>query len=170
MLLFLLTGFSHTRDVATSQLVESQTFETGWWGLFMRSQGSPSLAMTGNCFSFVLQDFQLVQMASTSSFGFGSWQHIRVVGTKGKVHKVDLEIHHSELHLWTIWIWKGKPLVHLDWDPGECLWPTVSQLDLPAFFFEYTVRIGRAVFIRQECIKPTRLWFWLHAGLSHAFL
>ena len=40
----------------------------------------------------------------------------------------------------------------------------------PTFsFFEYTVPIGRAIFLRQEHSQPTRLHAWLHAGLSHAF-
>ena len=74
------------------------------------------MARLGNCFFSVLHDFRLAHMTCTSSFGFGSWQCIRVVGAKGKVHKVDSEIQIIDISLWTLWIWEGKPLAQLDWD------------------------------------------------------
>ena len=75
----------------------------------------------------------------------------------------------DEIDLWTFWIWEGRPLSQISWDPGEWLWPAVVS-SLPAVsFFEYSVPIGRSIFLRLDYTQPTRLRSWLHVGLSHAF-
>lgn len=38
------------------------------------------------------------------------------------------------------------------------------------FFFEYTVQFGRIVQLGQRLIQLTRMHYWLHEGLSHAYL
>lgn len=67
-------------------------------------------------------------------------------------------------------MWEGRALSQLYWDLGEWLWPHSDLACAPVTFFEYTVRIGRLSLLRQQREQPTCMRFWLHSGLSHAYL
>lgn len=156
-------------EAATSPQIQSQPFLTRWWVFFPSTTASPSWARVGEIFFTVLPDFRLAQADYTCPLISGTWQRVRVVGAKGKVHCVDPRFELEDLALWTFWIWEGRPLAHLSWDPGEWLWPVVRDSDPAVSFFEYSVPIGRAIFNRQEYRLPTRQRSWLDAGLSHVF-
>lgn len=159
----------HWIQAVTDPQPESQPFLTGWWAFFTTLDSRPSWARHGDSFFVVLPDYRLLHADSTSPLTSGTWHRIRVVGSKGKVHKVDPDFEMEEIALWTFWIWEGRPLSQLSWDPGEWLWPAAHPSEPAVSFFDYSVPIGRSIFLRQEYMQPTRLRFWLHAGLSHAF-
>lgn len=156
-------------ETATAPQTQSQPFLTGWWAFFLHDGVYPSWARRGDVFFTVLPDFRLMHATLACTLISGSWQRVRVVGAKGKVHCVDPRFEVEDLDLWTFWIWEGIPLACLSWDPGEWLWPAVRDTDPPVSFFEYYVPIGRAILIKQEYRLPTRQRAWLDAGLSHAF-
>ena len=95
---------------------------------------------------------------------------IRVVGSQGKVCFVDPIVSPEMAHSWRLWIWEGRPISQLYWDPGEWQWPHVDSSCAPVSFFQYSVRIGRISQLRQQYRQPTRLHTWLHQGLSHTYL
>lgn len=154
-------------QAVTSQQTASQALQTAWWGFFVTTHCSPSWVRSDDCFFTVFQDFQMLQAYSNPSFGSGTWQRIRVVVAKGKLHRVDLEITPGSSGFGLFGF--GGASLALDWDHEEWLWPavTLSELQYPSLS---TLRIGRDIFIRQQRIRPTRLRFWLHVGLSYAFL
>ena len=47
------------------------------------------------------------------------WQRVHVVGLLGKACQVDPNIEQDQLQLWHLWLWEGRALSELDWDPGE---------------------------------------------------
>lgn len=71
---------------------------------------------------------------------------------------------------WRLWISERSLLSSLAWDPDEWSWLVARTREEPVSFFEYTVRVGRQIMLRQQPSTSTRLRVWLHAGLSHAFL
>ena len=145
-------------------------------------EGTPSVIWSQNCYSPML----FLPVGSPDAFGHVrlqfhglgcldelrqyDWTPIRVVGAYRKRREVDPSFHIDTVSGWRLWIWEGRPLSQLAWDPGEWEWPAVEQGGRPASFFGYTVRIGRRSLLRRQLHRPTRLGAWLHAGLSHAFL
>ena len=99
-----------------------------------------------------------------------SWEPIRVVGSWQRRRCVDHCISSEDAPSWRLWIWEGRPLSQLYWDPGEWRWPHSDPSCAPVSFFEYSVRISRLSLIRQQTEQSTRLRVWLHEGLSHAYL
>lgn len=71
---------------------------------------------------------------------------------------------------WRLWIWEGRPLSQLYWDPGEWQWPHSDPSCAPVSVFECSVKICRLSLIRQQTEQLTQLRVWLHEGLSHAYL
>ena len=99
-----------------------------------------------------------------------SWVPIRVVGSYGKRRSVDPSFPQDQASSWRLWIWEGRPLSELHFDPAEWQWPGATQGQGDVSFFEYTVRIGRIYLARHQRDTPTQMRSWLHAGLSHAYL
>ena len=99
-----------------------------------------------------------------------SWVPIRVVGSRGKVRCVDPHFPPELASSWRLWIWEGRPISQLYWDPSEWQWPHADSTCDPVSFYEYSVRIGKILQLRQQHHQPTRMRSWLHHGLSHAYL
>ena len=98
----------------------------GWWGHFS-SQGAPLLARYVDML-FVPADKQdlsghvrlsFVDTLGIPQFSAFSWVPIRVVGSQGKQRMVDPIFPSDEAPTWRLWIWEGRPLSQLYWDPGE---------------------------------------------------
>ena len=81
---------------------------------------------------------------------------------------VDLVIQHTDASAWRLWVWEGRPLRQLSWDPGEFRWPSSSKDEVS--FFEYSASIGRHILIQQVTVQPTMTRVWEHAGLTDRFL
>lgn len=109
-----------------------QDLQTGWW--VTPSQSSPGYARFEACFFSVLAESRLAYIIASPSFPDGTWHRIRVVGSKGKLRIVDPEISIADVTSWRLWIWGGRPISTLDWDPGEWRWPAVRKSELLCLF------------------------------------
>ena len=98
------------------------------------------------------------------------WQPVRVVASRRKRREIDPLFLVQDAHLWRIWIWEGRPLAQISWDPGEWLWPHHVSGTAPLSFFAYSVRSARCALVSRQSEHPTRLRMWIHAGLDHLFL
>ena len=87
------------------------------------------------------------------------WQPIRVVGSKGKRCTIDPVFSCQEASLWRLWIWEGRPLAQLTWDPSEWLWPLGQRGEEFPSFFEYIARNERRLMLRLQLVPhyPRRL-------------
>ena len=156
-------------EAITDPQIESQSFLTGWWAFFQAIDSQPSWARQGDFFFVVLPDFRLVHADSAFPLTSGAWHRIRVVGAKGKVHRVDPKIEMDELDIWTLWIWEGRPLSQLSWDPGEWLWPTVFPQPLQSLSSSTLFRLAEPYFSdrstgsRLDCVLGCMLAFLMHS-------
>ena len=66
---------------------------------------------------------------------------------------VDPVIQYTDASAWRLWVWEGRPLRQLSWDPGEFHWPSSSGEEVS--FFEYSASIGRHILIQQQTVQPT---------------
>lgn len=83
------------------------------------------------------------------------WQRVRVVGLLGKAWQVDPSVEQEQLQLWHLWLWEGRALSELDWDPGEWRWPEVVADQGPSPFFAYSAKLGRSILGRMQSRPPT---------------
>ena len=47
------------------------------------------------------------------------WQRTHIIGLMGKAWQVDPCIKQEQLQIWRLWLWEGRALSELDWDPGK---------------------------------------------------
>lgn len=146
----------------------------GWWGFFdmdlEHPLARPCIVKFRHFIFTIGASLMLTFQPASMTFYSITWTRIRVVGIKGKKRCIDPLVTTGDLWSWHLWIWEGCPLVRLQWDPGEWLWPTTEADEEPVEFFQYTVRIGKLLHLRQQYSMPTRMRAWLYGGLSHAFL
>ena len=45
------------------------------------------------------------------------WQRLRIIGLQRKAWHLDPVVEHAQD--WRLWIWEGRPLSEVEWDPGE---------------------------------------------------
>ena len=114
----------------------------------------PSYARHGDIFFEVLPDFRLCHVAPTLFLTYGTWHRVRVVGSKGKKHTMDPEVDMHEVTLWTLWIWEGRPLSRLSWDPGVWLWPAVVDSNPAVSFLSTLCLLAEPSFSGRITVNP----------------
>ena len=72
-----------------------------------------------------------------------SWQLIRVAGLHGKEWHIDPLMEQAQD--WRLWIWEGRTLAKVEWDPGEWRWPPLDALEIPTPFFSYSACMGKRI-------------------------
>lgn len=148
--------------------------DSGWWGFFEMDvtlgHAGPVWARFGTMVFSVSTDCRLHFHHLFTTREQLSWDRIRVVGVRDESHRVDPVVLEDQVNSWQLWLWEDRPLSSLTWDPWEWEWPA-AQIGAPSVsFFEYSVRIGRHILLRQQRSITTRIRAWLHGGLSHVFL
>lgn len=150
---------------------------TGWWGYFddtgtlllvkyIRRVFVPAVRQDCLPHIRILFDSEM----SCEVFPALPWQPVRLVGSRRRQREVDPFFSLEEAHLWRLWIWEGRPLAQLYWDPGEWTWPHHDIHCADHSFFAYTVRSARFALIARQSTQPTCLRMWIHEGLDHYFL
>ncbi|MCO5591619.1 hypothetical protein L7F22_045608 [Adiantum nelumboides] len=149
----------------------------GWWGYF--DENGLAILVKYQYLLFTIAEDQDTSHHTRICFDFEdtspiltglAWVPIRVVGSCGARRAVDPQLEGSDATSWRLWIWDGRPISQLYWDPGEWHWASDIQGHSPVSFFEYTVWIGRYLQVTHQHAFPTRQRSWLHAGLSHAYI
>ena len=70
-----------------------------------------------------------------------TFQRIRVLGTSERTWHIDLDPAEIQSNRdWCLWVWEARPLIRLQWDPGEWQWrDPYSPPGSPAIpFFQYS--------------------------------
>ena len=96
------------------------------------------------------------------------WQRLRIIGLQGKVWHLDPVVEHAQD--WRLWIWEGRSLTEVDWDPGEWRWPPLDASEHPTPFFSYNVRTSRRALGIHHRRLPTQAHRWYAQGISLVFL
>ena len=52
------------------------------------------------------------------------WQRLRIIGLQGKAWHLDPVVEQAQD--WRLWIWEGRSLTEVEWDPGEWRWPPLD--------------------------------------------
>lgn len=73
---------------------------------------------------------------------------------------------------WRLWAGDNRPLLRLQWDPGEWFWwDPYAAVDSPGTpFFQYTARLGRRIQRHWIDGTPAAAKHWWRQGISPAFL
>ena len=74
----------------------------------------------------------------------GTWHPIRVVAQVDNIWKTDSDVAKVEPH-WKLWVYGSRPLVELEWDPGDFRWKHDGRL---CHFFEYNTKLGHTLQLR----------------------
>lgn len=152
---------------------------SGWTAVF-DGTGKPTLVQSSNLrmlfmpiedgLAFGHVRLRFLRVGSYRDIQQCAWVPVRIVGSCGRRKEVDPQFAVDEAAIWRLWIWEGRPLSQISWDPGEWYWPSLETGQGSLTFFEYSVKVGRRCLLRRETQRPTRLGLWLQSGLSHAFL
>ena len=102
-----------------------------------------------------------------------TFQRIRVLGTREHTWHIDpdpAEIQSDRDRC--LWVWEARPLVRLQWDPGEWQWrDPYSPPGSPAIpFFQYSARLGRHILQSRRPATPAAAEHWHRHGLFSEFL
>lgn len=98
------------------------------------------------------------------------WQRIRVVGFQGKAWQVNPVIEQAHVQQRRLWLWEGKALTEVDWDPGEWQWPPIDPSQGRTPFFSYNARLGRLILGMMQSRSPTQQPKWHAQGISKMFV
>ena len=71
----------------------------------------------------------------------GTWLPVRMVAEVDNIWKTDPDVTKVEPH-WKLWVYGSRPLVELEWDPGDFRWKHGDKL---CHFFEYSTKLGRTL-------------------------
>ena len=97
------------------------------------------------------------------------WQRLCVVGLHGKEWHLDPLVERAQD--WRLWIWEGRILSDVEWDPAEWRWLPLDASKSPVPFFSYSARLGRRILGTLQHRPPTQAHRWWHAqGVSLVFL
>lgn len=93
---------------------------------------------------FVASQVEHVRLNFVVSLGDGhpfadTWVLSRVVGSCGLRRMVDLVFLIEELDSWCLWIWVGRPILELYWDPWEMVMAACYSFLSTRSFFQYSV-------------------------------
>jgi hypothetical protein len=100
-----------------------------------------------------------------------NWLRIRVISHAGQKWLIDPPLEKVKAH-WKLWAYEKRPLIRLQWDPGEYVWQA-SRRDLQVeghSFFQYTVKLGRSILTNLKNISPASSAFWYENSLHTQFL
>ena len=63
-----------------------------------------------------------------------------------------------------MWNYGNRPLVRLQWDPGEYVWkdPQIQQESVNIPFIQYSVQLGRGILAKQKKTVPATTHLWNH--------
>ena len=96
------------------------------------------------------------------------WQRLRIIGLQRKAWHLDPMVEHTQD--WRFWIWEGRPLSEVEWDPKEWHWPPLDISENPIPFFSYNARTGRQALGALQRRIPTQAQRWYAQGISLVFL
>ena len=106
----------------------------GWLCMF-GEEGTPAVVWSSHCYfpmlfrpvggrdAFGHIRLEFDGMGDLEELRQHDWTPIRVVGSFRKRREVDPSFHSDVALYWRLWIWEGRPLSQLSWDPGEWQWP-----------------------------------------------
>ena len=161
---------------STFRLEEVTNQQQHWFGLFT-SQGQ-LLVIINKCpqrgpLQFAVgEDGQLIRSTSEPFEEDDNHLHrVRLVAYSGTKWLCDPPLEKIEAH-WKIWVQENRPLVRLQWDPGEYYWidPFKQESEGKIPFFQYTVKLGRHILAGSKVACPAASCFWEQNGISTCFL
>ena len=76
----------------------------------------------------------------------GTWLPVRMVAEVDNIWKTDPDVTKVEPH-WKLWVYGSRPLVELEWDPGDFRWKHGDKL---CHFFEYSTKLGRTLQLQLD--------------------
>ena len=100
-------------------------------------------------------------------------QRVWVLGAHGRVWHVDPSPDVvATIPGWRLWAWESRPMVRLQWDPGEWQWrDPFAAADSPLIpFFRYSARLGRHILLAGRQATPAAAEHWRREVLPPEFL
>jgi hypothetical protein len=100
-----------------------------------------------------------------------NWLRVRVISYAEKKWLIDPLLDKVKAH-WKLWAYETRPLIRLQWDPGEYVWQDYRRgLQVEGqSFFQYTVKLGKNILTNLKNTSPASSTFWYQNSLNTQFL
>ena len=146
-----------------------------WEGAFTRLQvlvGVRGHLSCGRCQDYEVEEDGSISSATiqTEILQYATFSKIRVLAYDGSKWLIDPQVEAVKEH-WKLRVFEKKPLIRLQWDPGEFWWKDpFDRMEKRYGFFQYSVKMGRHILAAQRRTTPRASQFWNHQGITSEFL